>query len=350
MTASHHPTRRDALRLVAVPVLAAAFPAWGAEDLGAADWRNYVNRFVGADGRVIDTGNNGISHSESMGYGLILAAAAKDRTVFDRMWTWIRANLLIRPDGLVAWKWEPGKGVTDTNNATDGDLLIALGLLRGAEAWRDPDLRKAALALAQAIRKALVVEVGDLTVLMAGANGFRRANSIVTNPSYFVLPALQALAQADPAAAWDAVVRCGLVVLAKARIGHWQLPPDWIELDTDGNVSLANGFKAQFGYDAIRVPLYLAWGGYRDPYYFRPYAVLASSFPNGIPATVGLPGGGTGQARASTGMMAVHGLAAKLAQVGTEITVPPLAPDEDYYSTTLFLLSGMAERTLGLTR
>lgn len=350
MTASHPPTRRDALRWAAVPVLAAAFPAWGAEDLGANEWRAYAKRFISADGRVVDTGNNGISHSESMGYGLILAAAAKDRVVFDRLWTWVRANLMVRPDGLAAWKWEPGKGVTDTNNATDGDLLIALGLLRGAEAWRDPDLRKAALDLATAIRRTLISQIGDLTVLLPGATGFKRTNGAVLNPSYFVLPALQALADADPDEAWKSIIRCGLVLLAKARIGRWQLPADWIELDNDANVVPATGFKAQFGYDAVRVPLYLAWGGYRDPYYFRPYAVLANSFPNGVPATVGLPGGGTGQARASTGMLAIHRLAAKLAQIGTEIAVPALAPEEDYYSTTLFLLSGMAERTLGLTR
>src|SRR5436309_1896309 len=41
-------------------------------------WRSYKARFVTDQGRVVDTANGRISHSESQGYGMLLAVAAGD--------------------------------------------------------------------------------------------------------------------------------------------------------------------------------------------------------------------------------------------------------------------------------
>jgi endoglucanase len=49
-------------------------------------------------GRVVDTAKGLISHSEGQGYGLLLAVAAGDRSTFDRIWGWTRANLAVRKD------------------------------------------------------------------------------------------------------------------------------------------------------------------------------------------------------------------------------------------------------------
>ena len=48
---------------------------FGAYDgtVAESDWAAYRDRFVLADGRVVDDGNGGISHSEGQGYGLLLA-------------------------------------------------------------------------------------------------------------------------------------------------------------------------------------------------------------------------------------------------------------------------------------
>lgn len=348
------PGRRALLRAGAAGVLAAALPVAasaqtaGAE-LDAASWQAFAGRFVGSDGRVTDTGNGGISHSEGQGYGLLLAAAARDRAAVDRLWGWTKRNLMVRPDGLSAWKWEAGKGVTDANNATDGDILIAWGLLRAAELWKDAELRGAALALLQAVRQHTLVRQAGMTLPLPGVTGFRRGTAVVVNPSYLVLPAFQAFAAAEPSGGWDGVIGSALVFLAKARLGQWQLPPDWALLAEDGSLTLPDGFRKQFGYDAIRVPLYLAWAGYRDPWYFRPYGAFAAPFGAGpIPATVSLPGGTTAQVPASVGMLAVLRLATRIAESGNAIVVPPLGANEDYYSTVLFLLTRLAERSLGL--
>lgn len=321
-----------------------------ATELDADLWRSYAERFVTAEGRVTDSGNGGISHSEGQGYGLILAAAARDRRAFERLWAWTSRSLMVRPDGLVAWKWVPGKGVTDPNNAADGDILVAWGLLRAAAIWQDEELRRAALALMQAIRQHVLVRQAGMTLPLPGTVGFQREDAIVVNPSYLIIPAFQAFAAAEPSGGWDTVIESGLVFLAKARFGTWQLPPDWALLRADGTVALPpDGFKKQFGYDAIRVPLYVAWAGYRDPWYFRPYAAFTAPFSGGpVPATASLPGGATTQVPASVGMLAVYRLAGRLADGGHAVVVPPLAPNEDYYSTTLFLLTRLVERRLGL--
>ena len=99
-------------------------------------WQAYKARFVTDQGRVVDTGNNEISHSEGQGYGMLIAVAAGDRATFDRIWGWTRANLMVRDDELIAWRWEPRKrpGVADMNDASDGDILVAWALAEAARA------------------------------------------------------------------------------------------------------------------------------------------------------------------------------------------------------------------------
>ncbi|MET0374182.1 MAG: glycosyl hydrolase family 8, partial [Rhizorhabdus sp.] len=56
-------------------------------------WDEFKRRFVLPEGRIADTGNGGISHSEGQGYGLVLAEAAGDRATFDRLLGWTEATL-----------------------------------------------------------------------------------------------------------------------------------------------------------------------------------------------------------------------------------------------------------------
>src|ERR1043165_8046912 len=96
---------------------------------GDAEWTAYKARYVRAEGRVVDTSNGSVSHTEGQGYGMLLAVHYDDRQAFDEMWAWTRANL-VRPDGLLSWRWRPdasgnGGKVDDANNATDGEILIA---------------------------------------------------------------------------------------------------------------------------------------------------------------------------------------------------------------------------------
>lgn len=233
-------------------------------------WRDYKARFVTQSGRVVDTANGKISHSEGQGYGMLLAVAADDRIGFEAVWGWTRANLFVRGDELAAWRWEPDQrpAVADTNNATDGDLLIAWALAEAAEAWGDVSYRVAARRVAVEIgRKLILLKTPNGSLLLPGMAGFSvedRSDGPVLNLSYYVFPAFARLPLVAPEFDWAGLSRAGLGLIAKARFGPARLPSDWISLK-GGAPQPAEGFPAQFSYNAIRIPLYLAWAGFDQP-------------------------------------------------------------------------------------
>jgi endoglucanase len=128
--------------MVVVLALLAAFSSVSASGapapatLLADGWRQYRERFVTAEGRVVDNANGGISHSEGQGYAMLIAERLDDRPTFETIWRWTQSNLLVRGDGLAAWRWSPETPhVADHNNATDGDLLIAWALAESSDRW-----------------------------------------------------------------------------------------------------------------------------------------------------------------------------------------------------------------------
>lgn len=239
-------------------------------------WEQYKSRFVTAQGRVIDSANGMISHSEGQGYGMLLAVAANDRDAFDRIWNWTRGNLMVRDDQLIAWRWEPGQRppVTDMNNATDGDILVSWALTEAAELWAELSYRVAARRIA--------VEIGRKTVLfkqqpgslilpaVAGFSAEERRDGPVINLSYYVFPALARLSIVAPEYDWSGLSQAGLDIARQARFGASQLPTEWISV-REGKAKPAAGFPAQFSYNAIRIPLYMAWAGIGDWVHYEPY-------------------------------------------------------------------------------
>lgn len=49
----------------------------------SAGWAQYKHRFLLPEGRIIDTGNHNVSHSEGQGFGMLLAVYNNDRPTFD---------------------------------------------------------------------------------------------------------------------------------------------------------------------------------------------------------------------------------------------------------------------------
>lgn len=326
-----------------------------AAEKAVPDWRSFADRFVTPEGRVVDDDNGGISHSEGQGYAMLLAEAAGDRAAFDRIWRWTRANLFIRPDGLAAWRWQPdatgtGGAVSDPNGAADGDILIAWALLRASERWNLPAHRGEAERLVRAIRANLVVEHAGLHVVLAGQEGFRRPEGLVVNPSYWVYPALLDFDRLHPGDDWDKVVRSGLVLLGRARFSPAELPGDWVLLASDGSVGLPSDMPHEYGYNAVRIPLYLAWAGYDDAYLLAPYLALAETRLGQafIPATVGLPNGVPADYPADQGMVAIYRLAEHAAgytssgSASTAVASDAASSATGYYPTVLRLLAGLA--------
>lgn len=227
-------------------------------------WRRYQNEFVSANGRVMDRGQGNISHSEGQGYGLLMALMLDDRARFASLWRWTSTHLAVRSDGLIAWRWGRANtdiaAVTDINNATDGDVLIAWALLQASARWQLPRYQTAALRLLAAIRGELLVPRPGRKYLLPGKDGFALTDGVWLNPSYCLLPAFTAFASAQPEQAefWQQLRSDCLYLSAKATEFNGGVVPDWVKLDASGRVVGVRA-SASNGADAIRLPLYFAW-------------------------------------------------------------------------------------------
>ncbi len=309
-------------------------------------WQSYKARFVTDQGRVVDTGNKMMSHSEGQGYGMLLAVAANDRIAFERIWGWTRANLMVRDDELPAWRWEPDQrpGVGDTNDASDGDILIAWALTEAAEFWADTPYRVAARRIAVEIgRRTMLFKTTFGTILLPGSSGFtakERADGPVINLSYWVYPAFSRLNIIAPDIDWAGLSTSGIDLLARARFGSQNLPSEWTALKND-TPKPAEGFPKTFGYNALRIPLYLAFAGVGDLSTYAPFTAL---WQNGQGmAVIDLVGGGATEQLPEPGYRAV----AALARCATNNVKFPAElrrgnTNENYYPATLRLLALIA--------
>jgi endoglucanase len=306
-------------------------------------WENWRAHYVSQDGRVVDTGQGNISHSEGQGFALILAAAAGDRATFERIWGWTRTHLQTRNDALFSWRWEPHeKRVTDSNNASDGDLLIAWGLLRGADRFQRPDWREAALKVLLDVRHKLLREVDGGVVILPGENGFEQTAGRVLNLSYWIFPAFPEFAKADPSPDWMRLRDTGLNYLDRTRLGRWGLPPDWL-LDVSPPATAA-GFAPRFGYDAVRIPLYLKWAKLDTSERMAAFKSYWHYFDEAhfVPAWTNLTDNSIDSFNASPGIRAVRSLV-----LGVAIVPSVPAAGEDYYSATLRMLAWLAANPSG---
>jgi endoglucanase len=307
-------------------------------------WRTYQSKFISPEGRVIDDANGGISHSEGQGYGMLIAVRAGDRAGFDRLWTWTRANLELRGDYLAAWRWDPAHDphVADRNSATDGDLLIAWALAEAGAKW-DPAYAAAARSIADAVAIRAVIPSRFGPLLLPGAQGFapsERTDGPVVNLSYWIFPALDRLASISHTADWSAVTRSGLKLIDEARFGSNRLPSNWISLAGKAPEP-ARGFPTVFGYDAVRIPLYLAWGRPDDVNHL---ALFSAALGHGDrpPATVDVTSGARGEPFGGDGFRTIAALVECLVR-GSKIPRDLLrVVPGSYYSTSLHILALMA--------
>lgn len=230
-----------------------------------SEWQAYADRYISVKGRVIDDANGGISHSESQGYGLLLAYYADDVETFEQILSFAKTELMIRDDYLLAWRWDPADDphVKDTNNATDGDILVAYALGLAGQAWARTDFTTLARQIANDIGKHAIVRWRGRTIMLPGVFGFGwddRADGPVVNISYWIFEAFPLLSKLAPDYDWDGLAQQGRRLVAESRNTSVGLPADWMSL-ADGKPVPAAKFEADFGYNSIRIPLYLVRAG-----------------------------------------------------------------------------------------
>lgn len=226
----------------------------------AADplWQYFKETFISSDGRVIDTQNQKISHSEGQGYGMLLAVKFNDPAVFKRLWLWSKNNLQVRKDRLFAWKFgkhQSGKWkVLDRNNATDGDVLIAWALVAAGKKWNTYSYITQAKVIQADIIQHTLIDYNERYFLLPAVYGFVHGHRVRLNPSYLVFPAYQALAQ-QFSGPWQRLLEDGQWLVEASLHSELNLPSDWVTLDIQTG-RIHN--DAHFSAEAIRVWLYSA--------------------------------------------------------------------------------------------
>jgi len=307
------------------------------------DWQQYQQNFIDQTGFVMDSGNQNIAHSEGQGVGMLLSVAFDDRKSFDSLWQWSKTHLQVNEaDKLFVWRWRQQEPhITDRNNASDGDILIAWALLRAFERWHDESYRVEAEAIIDDIRMKLISFRNGQMLLLPGLYGFEKEGGITVNPSYWIYPALRAFQQHQPEeAAWGGLIQSGMKLSSEVSFGAWKLPPDWLQV-AEGEMKPSDQFPKRFGLDAVRIPLYMIWAGYdRQETLYRVQAFWRQFSGDGAwPQWAELE---TTDVRMASRMQGVHSIA-----LLTDYIVknkPSGFPDIewqaiDYYQATLAMLS-----------
>jgi endoglucanase len=283
---------------------------------------------------------------------MLFAVMFDDPAAFEAIFAWTQRHLL-REDGLHAWRYIPDapNPVADPNNATDGDIYIAAALHRAARRWGRADYLAAARRTAQTIHDRLLEQVGDRLILLPAQYGFSHRDHVVVNLSYYIFPLFGDLAALVPSNRWAKLWDDGVALVTAARFGRWQLPPDWLDVRrADSSIAPAASFPQRFSWDAVRVPLFLAWGGI-VPDVVRAAATFWQSAPLHPPAWVDLRTGEVADYAAPPGVQAIAKIARSQGSQSREITPIALTVTNDtYYSAALTLLSRLAAHQIASHR
>jgi len=232
------------------------------------EWDRFADRFIQADGRVIDLTFDQKSTSEGQSYGLFFALVANDRARFDAILQWTSDNLAAGQlgDRLPAWLWglrdDGSWGVKDANAASDADLWLAYTLLEATRLWAEPRYAVTGRQLLTRIQQEEIVQAGAAgTLLLPGPVGFALGDGrFRINPSYLPGFMFRYLARADPAgpwqAAWDSYVRLAPAIFPAG------VAPDLVVVDSRAKVLPDTERTPAGSYDAIRVYL---WAGMSGP-------------------------------------------------------------------------------------
>lgn len=162
------------------------------------------------------------------------------------------------------------------------------------------------------------------------------------NLSYYIYPAFSRLHIVAPEIDWAGLTDSGLDLLKATFSTPAGLPPEWVEVK-GRQVTAAASFPATFGYNAIRIPLYMAWAGVGEREHYSPFHKLWSEKLQGQMAVIDTHTGASVEMMTETGYRLI---AALTACVLTGAKLPPDARSviagENYYPATLRALTLVA--------
>ncbi len=263
-------------------------------------WKTNYTAACGSNVRVkFDTPSQTVS--EGTGYGMLLAAYAGDKTLFDGLWGYYKANT----DGNGLMNWRTGSCTPDqSGGATDADLDAAMALLVAKCQWPSATspyiYNTEANTLITAIKNA---EIHNTSFQAINGDGWGFGNNC-RNPSYQSPAYYRQFAAQIPAQAttWNSAVTAAYNLLNANRNTTTGLISNWS--DQNGVPNNCNG-NNEYGYDACRNPWRMAvdvlWYGNSTAQ--TNFCVPIAAYVNGKGASnAGAPipqAGGTGLVEAS---------------------------------------------------
>lgn len=219
-------------------------PATNAAKYNAAITQAYARwkaNFVRDNKVIAPEQSNGVTTSEAMGYGMLIAAAMGDKDTFAKFWAYVQTQLGAGGNKLMTWSNQGGSG-----SATDADTDIAYALAMADAQWGG--YAAAASTMAGAI---LASDVGAGNALKGGSDWTGRFN-----PSYFAPSFLRKLG------GFASVITKGYeLTSANISAPTAGLPTDWADPSSGapadkGDAQVTSELSGiVFGYDAARVPM-----------------------------------------------------------------------------------------------
>ena len=224
-------------------------------------------------GYMLDTGNND-ARTEGMSYGMMMAVQTDRKDIFDRLWRFCCAHMLLRDGpnrGYFAWSVRPDGVHNAEGPAPDGEEYFAMALLFASARWGDgePPLDYSAQAraiLRHCVRQPELAEGGR--AMWDPDNHLIRfvPEADFSDPSYH-LPHFYALfaGACDPGDAgfWREAAAASRRYLAKACHPVTGLAAEYAEYDGATRLMFRKGMA--FFSDAYRVAMNIgldaAWNG-----------------------------------------------------------------------------------------
>lgn len=200
--------------------------------------------------------------SEGIGYGLLLAAYAADKAMFDGLWTYYKVNS--NGNGLMNWKIGSCSGVSGSNGASDADEDAAMALIIAACQWPSAtspyNYTTEATNLITSVKNCEVDTHTSPSYQISNGDGWIGCNSwsnTCRNPSYMAPAYYKQFASyvSSQASAWNSTTTASYNLLNANRNGATGLVSNWS--DQWGNANSCNG-PNEYGYDACRYPWRMA--------------------------------------------------------------------------------------------
>jgi endoglucanase len=255
------------------------------DQLLVESWQAYRERFIQADGRVIDWESDGRTVSEGQAYAMLRAVLIDDPQTFEITLKWAEENLKRSPqphdtnrqDQLWSWLWgkraDGSWGILDSNFASDADIDAITALILASKQWHRPDyLDLAYQKLEDLWNQSTVVPLTlnsnrNRYLLPGPLSSFQvQPGKIYLNPSYFAPYAFRLFAANDPNPDhdWMQLVDGSYEILTQTKqLSQDGLPGNWVVLDLTNQMIQptppADPLQSQYGFDAYRIWWRIAW-------------------------------------------------------------------------------------------